>query len=308
MKITTIVVNWNLKEVTARCLESLDRSAMPCKTIVVDNGSQDGSAIELRGRFPGVEVIALPQNLGFGGACNIAIRQALQDPGCEYVFLLNNDATLHENTLGNLARMAESHPGAAILGPKIYYRQAEDKIWYAGSKRRWGVLAATVPGRRQSDRGQFELPGEVDYVFGAAMFIRRQVFEDIGLFDERYFLYLEDLDFCLRAQAAGYGLLFVPQSHVWHIGSASTAGNLALRRYHHVRSSILFLRKHASLLAILPAAIFWCGVLLRMIALDLLDGNLHLVRSYGSALVHGVQMRRAIGERATSRASSIHQG
>jgi GT2 family glycosyltransferase len=299
MKIATVVVNWNLKEITARCLESLERSTLPCKTIIVDNGSQDGSAIYLREHFPGTEVIALPTNLGFGSACNIAIQHALHDPGCEYVFLLNNDATVHEAALENLVQAAEAQPGAGVLGPKIYYRQSKDKIWYAGSNRRWGVLAATVPGRGETEYGQFDQPYEVDYVFGAAMFIRRRVFEDIGLFDERYFLYLEDLDFCLRAQASGYGLLFTPQSHVWHIGSASTAHNLALRRYHHVRSTILFLRTHASLLAILPAAVFWSAVLLKMIALDLLDGNAHLIRSYGSALVHGIRERRLLRRRVT---------
>ena len=187
-----------------------------------------------------------------------------------------------------LYQAAESNPGAGILGPKIYYQGHTKKIWYAGSQRRAGVMAAKVPGRGEIDRGQFDQLQDVDYIFGASMFIRRQVFETTGLFDERYFLYLEDLDFCLRARGAGYTLLYTPQARVWHVGSASTAQNLALRRFHHVRSTLLFLKKHVKWIWALPAALFWSGVLVRMISRDLLEGNPYLLRAYGSALAQAI--------------------
>lgn len=120
------------------------------------------------------------------------------------------------------------------------------------------------------------------------MFIRRNVFERIGLFDEQFFLYLEDMDFCLRAQKAGFSLFFVPQARVWHKGSASTANNNGMRKYHFVKSTVGFARKHTSLALIPPAFVFWMLVFLRFIIADLARGNLAVVRSYWSGLIDGL--------------------
>jgi len=280
--VTTIVVNWKLKERTAQCLHSLEQSEYPCHILVVDNGSGDGSIEYIQERFPAVETLALPANLGFGRACNVAIRRAMQQTDCEFIFLLNNDAVIHPLALGRLVEMAQKNPQAGVLGPKIYYQDQSDgsssyRIWYAGARQRWGILAAADTGRGQVDHGQFDQTRQVDYVFGAAMLIRRSMLERIGLFDESFFLYLEDLDVCIRARQAGFSLLFVPQARAWHVGFASTSQNPALRRYHYIRSTVLFLRKHVSPVFILPALVFWMSVLLRMIVADLLRGDLHLV-------------------------------
>ncbi|MFC1878434.1 glycosyltransferase family 2 protein [Chloroflexota bacterium] len=286
-EITTIVVNWNLPDETARCLDSLQSARTPCRVLLVDNGSLDGSGFALKERFPKIEVLSLPQNVGFGRACNLAIQEALLAQDCRYIFLLNNDASVGKDTLAQLQQTAQAQPAAGILGPKIYQRHPADKIWYAGARRRQGVLAAKTFGRGQFDHGQFEHLQAVDYVFGAAMFIRRGVFERIGLFDERYFLYLEDLDFCLRAQQAGYKLLLVPQAHIWHTVSASTAGDLPRRRYHQIRSTVLFLRKHLARTAIGPAILFWSAVFLRSLCLDLISDGFKALVSYWQALLSG---------------------
>ena len=286
-RITAIIVNWNLAEETTRCLDSLQANSIACRVLVVDNGSRDGSVAALKQRFPEIQALALPENLGFGRACNLAIQQALTLQDCRYIFLLNNDASVSERALEHLLQAAEAHQSAGILGPKIYHRQPADKIWYAGARRRQGVLAAETIGRSQIDRGQFESVQVVDYVFGAAMFVRRQVFETIGLFDEGYFLYLEDLDFCLRAQDAGFDLLFVPQAHIWHTVSASTANDLPTRRYHQIQSTVLFLRKHLTPIAIAPAVFFWSAVFLRSLCYDLLSDGFKAPLAYWRALLGG---------------------
>ena len=268
-RIATIVVNWNLEEETARCLASLERSRLPSAVVLVDNGAQDGSVGRLAARFPTAEVLRLPHNLGFGRACNLGIRRALAVPSVEFVFLLNNDANVHPAALEELLRAAQANPGAGILGPKVYSRAAPRRIWYAGARRRRGVLAAADTGRGEIDRGQFERGRAVDYVFGAAMLVQRQVFERIGLFDERFFLYLEDLDFCLRAQRVGFSPRYAPKALVWHTGSASTAGDIWLRRRHHLRSTALFLRKHLSPAWAAPALAFWAAALLKVALADL---------------------------------------
>ena len=291
-RVTTIVINWGLQEETLKCLRSLEQLDLPCRVIVVDNGSGDGSVEYIARHFPQIELIALPSNVGFGPACNLAITRVLQDETCNYIFLLNNDALIHPRALSELLSTAQDCPKAGILGSKVYYHNEPDKIWYAGARKRWGVLAAADTGRGQTDHGQFDTLREVDYVFGTAMLIRRSVFERIGLFDEQFFLYLEDMDFCLRAQEAGFSLLFVPQAHVWHKGSASTANHNGMRKYHFVKSTVHFAKKHTSLASSLPAFIFWMLVLLRFIAIDLAHGNIAVIKSYWSGLVDGLITRR----------------
>lgn len=291
LRVTVVVINWKLKDETVRCLQSLERIDTPCRIVVVDNGSGDGSTEYLARHYPHVELIALPTNAGFGAACNRAIAHALQDATCEYVLLLNNDATVHPKALSELLSAAQVHPEAGILSPKVYRADAPNVIWYAGARRRRGVLAAADTGRGQVDRGQFNLLREVDYVFGAAMLIRRSVFERIGLFDERFFLYLEDMDLSLRAQAAGFSLLFVPQAHVWHKGSTSTSQNAAMRKYHFAKSTICFLKKHILPVFVLPAIVFWVLVLLRNILTDLAQGDSTL-RPYWSGLINGLAEAR----------------
>lgn len=288
-RLAIIIVNWKLKEKTAVCLRSLENLAIHCPIWVVDNGSADGSAAYLAQHFPHIHLIASPENIGFGRACNLAISQALADPACEFVFLLNNDTTIHPQALNELLKVADHNPQAGIFGPKIYLSDQRNVLWYAGARRRRYVLAAADTGRGVRDDGQFNKVREVDFVFGAAMLIRRQLLETTGLFDPQFFVYLEDMDLCLRAQEDGYTLLFVPQAKVWHKGSASTSNNAALRTYHHARSTVLFLKKHTSWLTLLPVLLFWVLVVLRAVLLKLWAGETAVIRAYWSGFIKGVR-------------------
>jgi GT2 family glycosyltransferase len=290
--VTAIVINWNLKEETLQCLHSLEKLTIPCRTIVVDNGSTDGSAETFMHYFPQMELIRLPSNMGFATACNCAITYALKQSDCEFVLLLNNDAIIHPHAVQELLKVAQTYPSVGIFGPKIYTSEGVNKIWYAGARRRRMVLAAAGTGRGETDRGQFSMLREVDYVFGAAVLIRSSVFERIGLFDQRFFLYLEDLDFCLRAQKAGYSLLFVPKAIVCHKGSASTTNNVSFRKYHAVRSTIIFLKKHTSWHFSLPVLLFWIPVAIRAILVDMLCGNMTTLRFYWMGLIRGLTEAR----------------
>ncbi len=293
-QVTIIVLNWQQKDKTLRCLQSLERLAPSCHIIVVDNGSEDDSVAAISEQFAEVELIALPTNVGFAAGCNIAIRKTLDRGSCDYIFLVNNDAAVHPNTLSGLLESARSYPAGAILGPKVYYWQDRQKIWYAGARRRRGVLAATDTGRGEIDTGQFSQRREVDYIFGAAMLIHRRVFEKVGLFDERFFVYLEDLDFCIRAQANGFPIVFVPEAHVWHEGSASTSHDSSLRRSYLLESTAVFLKKHASPVTILPIVIYWSLLFCMSTAYDMLRGDsLSIVRSVRSVYSGLVQQDSA---------------
>ncbi|MEI7534369.1 MAG: glycosyltransferase family 2 protein [Comamonadaceae bacterium] len=287
-QVAIVVINWKLKETTLECIRSVERSGTPCRVLVVDNGSGDGSVEYFAEHAPDAEIIALPKNVGFGRACNIAIRRVLIDPTSEYILLLNNDAIIEPETLPALLAAAAAAPQVGIFGPKIYYHDRPDTFWYAGSRRRRWVFAAADTGRGQRDTGQFEQRCEVDYIFGAAMLIRRQVFETVGMFDEQFFLYLEDLDLCLMTQRSGFPLHFVPQARVWHSVSASTHDHLGIRRYHMVRSTILFLKKHTTAWTFTPTLLFWPLVGLHFLLNDVLAGHVGVMRLYFSGLFHGM--------------------
>lgn len=272
-RVAVVIVNWNLEDKTLRCLQSVQQQTIPCRAILVDNGSQDNSVDAIKRQNPNLELIQFQENQGFARACNAAIRRALSDPNCEFILLLNNDAEIHPQAVGHLLQIADASPEAGILGPKIYDMCEPGRLWYAGARRRRLVLAATGTGRGERDNGQYDRLRRVDYVFGAAMLVRREVFNSIGLLDERFFLYLEDLDFCLRAEEAGFSILFVPQAHVWHYGSASTKDNKAMRRFHLVQSTGRFLRKHRSGTYGIPVLLFWLAVFSREVLLDVLNGE-----------------------------------
>jgi GT2 family glycosyltransferase len=120
--VLVVIVNWNLKQETIACLESVRGTGYPCDIVVVDNGSEDNSAEEIAGRFPQVQVLALCRNVGFAAACNLGLKQGLSE-GTQYVLLLNNDTIVDRELLTQLVRAAETHPDAGILGPKVYRAQ-----------------------------------------------------------------------------------------------------------------------------------------------------------------------------------------
>ncbi len=286
--VVTVIVNWKLKEETVSSIRSLQSSEVPSSIIVVDNGSNDGSAEYISRHCPGVRLLVLPSNIGFGPACNRAISKVLKEINYDFIFLLNNDATLDSHALSELINAAELFPKAGIFGAKVYYRDKPDTIWYAGARRRQGVLTATDGARGIVDDGQFEFCHEVDYIFGAAMMVRRKVFEEIGMFDKRFFLYMEDLDFCIRAQKAGFLLVFVPNAKVWHKGSASTSKNVGLRRYHMAKSTLQFLGKHTPPISRLPVFILWVFIYFKDIFSDFIRGDMEILRSYWNAFLHGI--------------------
>jgi GT2 family glycosyltransferase len=291
VRVAAVVVNWNLKEKTLHCIQSIKQQSVPCRVILVDNGSTDNSTTYITHQIKSVEVLQFPDNLGFATACNTAIHHALADPACDFILLLNNDAIIHPHALKHLLHIADISPEVGILGPKIYDMNDPCRLWYAGARRRRFVLAAADTGRGEEDFGQYDHMRSVDYVFGAAMLIRREVFANIGDFDERFFLYLEDLDFCLRAQASGFSIIYVPQAHVWHHGSASTENNRASRRFYLVQSTRHFLHKHCTPASVGLIFLFWLAVFIREVIIDISKSEWRVVRASLKGLFNDLSLR-----------------
>ena len=257
-KVAIVILNWNGWQDTIECLESLQRITYPnYQVIVVDNGSTDDSVQRIRAwarteiaNHRSVILISKGENLGFSAGNNIGIKKALQD-GCEYVLLLNNDTVVEGSFLTNMVKCAEKHKRVGIIGCKIYYTDEPRKIWYAGGRLNVVRPGGKPYGQGQLDHGQYNREREVSFVIGAVMLVKSQLFEDIGLLDERFFFGIEDYDFCRRALKAGYRLLYTPEAVVWHKVGASREWGI-VDFYRGYKTSIIYMKKNLPWLVWLP--------------------------------------------------------
>jgi len=247
MDITIIIVNWNTKDLLQNCLNSIYKTVQDIafEIIVVDNASHDGSMEKLERNFPSLHFIENPVNYGFAKGMNVGSQYALSQ-GAEYVFLLNNDAVIDIDCIKVLFSMLKDD-SAGIAGPRIFYYKQPQKVWQGGgyfSRLKTGVV---VPEKNKLiDKCNEELR-QVTFLTGCAMLIKREVFEKVGLLDEDYFLYEEDVDFCLWAARAGFKLLYVPSAKMWHkIETIPKDRTSPFILYHMARSRIIFLRKNFS--------------------------------------------------------------
>lgn len=260
MKISIIIVNWQGKLDTVECLSSLQKMYKfdhQVDVVVVDNDSKDNSKIYIRKAHPWVKLVYTKENLGFSGGNNYGINIAMEQKP-DYIWLLNNDTIVEKNSLSLVKAFNDPHVG--IAGSKIYFYagrefhrsryQKKDQgrvIWYAGGLIDWNNMYAQHRGVDKVDQGKFDNPGQTDFVTGCSMMIKRKVIETVGLLDEKFYLYFEDLDYCLRAKSAGYKILYQPSSLVWHknAGSTSKPGN-QLHDYYLLRNRLLIGARYAS--------------------------------------------------------------
>lgn len=220
--IDVIIPNYNGKQFLAACLASLAGQSYPLvRVIVVDNGSSDGSLAWLNEHYPDVHCLSLPENRGFSAAVNAGIEAA----SSPWIFLLNNDTELPVDCLEQLILAAEKHPEFDFFSPKMLSFAERTVLDGAGDGYLRGGAGYRL-GTMEPDGPPYDQP---DPIFGAcagAVLYRRSVFERIGLFDEDFFAYLEDVDLNLRMNRAGIRGYFIPQAVVYHIGSATTGSKI----------------------------------------------------------------------------------
>jgi len=246
--IKIIVLNWNGKKDTLECLSSLEAlSSKPEEIIVVDNGSQDGSQEAIRQQFPSVTLIETGQNLGFAEGNNVGIRYALSKK-CDYIFLLNNDTVVDPDILKSFTLAMKEYPQVGILGANIYLFEERNKFDHLGGKWNQKKGSFDLIGLRQLDDGkQWQAAQELDYACGCALFIRREVFEAIGLLESRFFLIWEESDFCFRARRVGFLTMSCPQAKLWHKVSASFVGGKPHSTYFWWRNRLFWIERNCSL-------------------------------------------------------------
>lgn len=274
-KVIVVILNYKLKELVLECLESVYKSSYKdFEVVVVDNNSGDGMEESLI-KFPKVDFIQTGDNLGYSGGNNIGVKAALSK-GAEYVFVLNPDTTVKVDTIFRLVEGIKRDE-ADVVGPKIYFHGGK-VIWYAGGQFDMKNVIGKHRGVDEIDRGQFDKDVETDFVTGAAMMVKREVFEKNGFFDDRYFLYYEDADFCMRAKKAGFGVYYIPEAVVYHQNAKSTGLGSPLQDYFTTRNRLLFAFKFLpwrTRLALLREALRHSKLSSRRMALrDFLTGNL----------------------------------
>lgn len=253
--LAAVIVNWNGGDHTLRCLDSLRQASLrPALVIVVDNGSTDGSVSRIQERFPEVVVIEAKENRGYAGGNNLGIEFAMSR-GADAVLLLNNDIELDEECVAKLAaELGADRVGA--VGPLVLFPSGpkqRPRIWAAGGEVTHRENVSRLRGNGAEQNGRFTEPEAVDYLPGCAILIKRSVLERIGLLDESFFCYMEDVDYGRRIEEAGFENRFVPAARAIHDASASTGGGYTPgRKYMNAVNSVRYLRRH-------PSARGWFG-------------------------------------------------
>lgn len=241
-----IVVNWNLKDDTINCVESLLVTGKTLdQIIIVDNGSTDESVSSIREHFGSLlTIIECQENLGFARGCNLGIQFAL-DHGATWVLLLNNDAYVAPTFMTEMEKVVEKNPGLSIVGPVILYHESPDQIWYFGDRLVPGLLATYSLHHGEIYRDQFPSVVPVDFVNGCGMLVKSDVFIRIGVFDHAYFMYGEEVDLCWRARKAGFQPAVATHAKMWHKVSTSANRDRPASRYLRIRNQIRFYRTYA---------------------------------------------------------------
>jgi GT2 family glycosyltransferase len=261
-----VIPSWNGARFLGECLQSLASQTQPADVIVVDNGSTDDSAELVRTRFPEVTVLALKDNRGFAGAVNVGIAHALR-AGVDYVALLNNDAVAEPDWLASLIACAEQHPEAGTVTSKLLLEDRRHIDSTGDFYSSWGW--AYPRGRDELDSGQYDGP-ELRDVFcgsGGASLFRVRMLEEVGLFDEDYFAYLEDQDLGFRAQLMGWRARYEPSARAYHRMMATSARIEHFGRYQAIRNCIFLYVKN------MPGPLFWRYLPKFLLGLALMAAN-----------------------------------
>ncbi len=270
--LSVVIVNWNVKDLLRRCLNSVleglrsdNGQQLSCQIVVVDNASDDGSVGMLREEFPHVHLIANKENLGFTRGNN----QGIAFSNGRYVLLLNPDTEILGDALGEMVVYMEAHHRVGALGPQLLDPDGQVQ----SSRRRFPNLGTAYVESTflqqwfpESDilKRYYVLDGSddetqsVDWVVGACLLMRRETLEEVGLLDERFFMYSEELDWCYRAKELGWEVVYLPTAQVIHYVGKSSEQVLPLRHIQFQRSKVLFFKKHHG---------YWSGETLRLFLL-----------------------------------------
>ncbi|MEI8067707.1 MAG: glycosyltransferase family 2 protein [Candidatus Shapirobacteria bacterium] len=263
-KIAIVVLNWKQAKLTIDTVDSLlkiSHKKFQYQILIIDNASPDDSVDQFEKKYSNnknVSIFKTNSNLGYAGGNNFGIKKALNK--FNYILIANNDILVDPKFLDKLFEESQKNSNA-ILTPKIYFAPGfeywKDKytakergkvIWAIGGKIDWNNVYGSNIGIDEVDHGQYDKNHPpMDFISGCCFLIPTKILKKIGLFDEKYFLYMEDADLTIRAKSAGYELKFVPESIIWHLNSGSSGPNSSLQDYFITRNRLIFAFRFVSL-------------------------------------------------------------
>jgi len=273
-KVSIIILNWNQKEMTLKCLASLNKISCPhYEIILVDNGSTDGSVETIKKEFPKVKIIENKRNLGVAGGRNVGIEY-VQQKGADYLLLLDNDTTVHKDFITEMVKVGVSDKKAGILTGKIYFYSQPNKLWCAGGSLSLYRCNLSLIGYDEIDRGQYDDIRDVDHVAGCCLMIKKKVIDEIGILDQNFIEYFsEDTDWCLRAKKKGYKIIYVPKAKIWHHVIKKTS--ISTRHWYLKGRNLMWLmRKHAQLHHQIIFSFFFIVSSIKVLFRETKEGNL----------------------------------
>ena len=236
--VSIVTVNYNQSAATCDMLESLYASGYPNLEVwVVDNASPSDTPEIIHKRFPQVFFIQSEKNLGFAGGNNLALRQAKGD----FIYLINNDTIVPENHIHHLVSALTDNQETGVVCPKIKLFDDPDIIMFAGFTPMSSLtIRNKIIGFAEKDHGQHDQRRQSAYAHGAAMMVKREVIETVGLMNEEYFLYYEEVDWSSRIRKAGYSIWYIPDTFILHKESLSTGKDSPLKSFYMNRNRALF--------------------------------------------------------------------
>ena len=283
IEVSIITINYNGLEDTCALIETIPFNEN-MEVIVVDNASKNQEADTIAKRYPRVKVIQSEKNLGFAGGNNLGI-QAAQG---KYLFLINNDTVFLDYNIQALIDRMESSPAIGIVCPKIRFAWDNNPIQFAGYSRLSRITVRNhAIGCNEEDRGQHETAQPTPYAHGAAMMIRRDAIDKVGLMPECYFLYYEELDWSMMFTHAGYQIWYEPKCTIFHKESQATGQNSPLRTYYLTRNRLLLVQRNPQEFNKTLAYFYLIGIVaFRDILKHTLTGRFYLLKATVRALWH----------------------
>lgn len=283
-----VIVSYRGAEDTALCLASLHSSKVSVEIVVIDTTPYDPDLPRVLENFPQVHLIQARENLGFGRGNNLGIRWALEQTGCEFLFLLNNDASIFPESIESLESYLQSHSDVSIVTPRIGYRDDPERLWYGGGDVDWRRASAFTPGFNGSVTAPSAMQErDVTFASGCALFMRRTAMELVRGFDPRFFMYEEDVEWCLRASAKGLKIRYLPSVLILHRAQGGSKSDdadrtdfwsvknpkLSFYAFHVIRNRLFNLLLHARGRDRLTALLFFPAYLARRAGPFLLGGR-----------------------------------
>ena len=228
--IKILILNWNGKHLLKHCLDSVSAIDYPNYSVmVIDNGSTDNSVKMVKENFSEVELLELENNNGFAGGYNRCFTR-LKDEYSGFILLLNNDTEVDPDILNSFIQAKEKYGDNNLYGGKIFYQETPNLIWYAGGNVNLKRAKISHRGIRQNDLAEFSKPLQTDYITGCCLFTSMEVINQLNGFDERFNMYGEDVELCLRAKKEGINCYYWPDAKLFHHVSASLGGAFSLKK------------------------------------------------------------------------------